>query len=202
MSPALRWIAFSLALVLGTALDLATKAWAFQALPDPMDTRVVIEGWFSFTHATNRGAAFGLFQGQHTFFMVVSLLAFVAVPYFVHTSPRNRRGLITAGVLGLILAGVMGNFWDRVVHGFVRDFLDVHTPPAGTVHDLCERLFGRTVWPTFNVADIFITVGAISMVLFLGREEEKKPASEAAQPAPSQDAAPAPAAAGADGPGS
>ena len=190
LPPALRWIAFGAALVLGTALDLWSKGWAFEALPGPGDTRVVVEDWFSFTHATNRGAAFGLFQGQHTFFMVVSLMAFVAVPYFVHTSPRTRKGLLTAGVLGLILAGVTGNFWDRVVHGFVRDFLDAHTPPTGSVHDLCERLFGRTVWPTFNVADVFITVGALVMVVFLGREEEpKKSPSTAPEPA-----APSPAA--------
>lgn len=195
--PASRWIVFAVALVLGTALDLWSKSWAFEVLPGPGDTRVVIEGWFSFTHATNRGAAFGLFQGQHTFFMVVSLMAFVAVPYFVHTSPRTRKGLLTAGVLALILAGVLGNFWDRVVHGHVRDFLDAHTPASGAMHDLCERLFGRTVWPTFNVADVFITAGALAMVVFLGREEEPKKAAQAAAPGPT---APAPAAEGAGAP--
>lgn len=185
MHPIYRWVVFSVALVCGAALDLISKALAFEALPHLQDTQVVIEGWFSFTHATNRGAAFGLFEGQHTFFMTVSVVAFVAVPYFVHTSPRNRRGLLNATILGLILAGVIGNFWDRVVHGFVRDFLDVHTPDSGAVHDFFARWFKSTVWPTFNVADIFITVGAISMVLFQPREEAK-PRS----PAPAPPAAP------------
>jgi len=182
-----RWTVFLIALVLGFALDVGTKWWAFEALPNFADTRVVIEGWFSFTHATNRGAAFGLFQGRHTFFMVVSLVAFVAVPYFVHTA--RRRPVLVAAVLGLILAGVGGNFWDRVVHGFVRDFLDVHTPESGALHDFCERWFGRHVWPTFNVADIFITVGAITMVVFFGREEAADEAADEA-PSPGDDEAP------------
>lgn len=187
-----RWVVFLLALLLGTTLDLLTKVIAFDALKAPGDTHVVIEGWFSYTHATNKGAAFGLFQGQHTFFMVVSILAFVAVPYFVHTTPRSTRGLITALVLGLILAGVTGNFWDRVVHGHVRDFLDVHTPDSGTAHDLCEKLFGRHVWPTFNVADVFITCGALALVVFLGKDE--RPAAKGAEtpPVPAQEAAPQP----------
>lgn len=182
----MRWILFFVALVLGTALDLGTKQAAFDALPRYAQTQPINE-WFSFTHAVNRGAAFGMFQGQHDFFMLVTVVAFVAVPYFVHTSPRGSRAIPIT--LGLILSGVAGNFWDRIVHGHVRDFLDVHTPPTGAVHDLCMSVFGRDVWPTFNVADVFITCGAVAMVLFFGRAEQAK---KSEPPAPTKgDGAPA-----------
>lgn len=194
----MRWILFLVALVLGTALDLGTKHAAFKALPALRDTHPVNE-WFSLTHAVNRGAAFGMFQGQHDFFMLVTVVAFVAVPYFVHTAPRGSRAIPIT--LGLILSGVAGNFWDRIVHGHVRDFLDVHTPPTGAVHDLCMSVFGRDVWPTFNVADVFITCGAVAMVLFFGKAEQAKkgpppPSPQGAEAAPSP--APAAAAAGSE----
>lgn len=183
----MRWILFLIALVLGTALDLGTKYAAFKALPDLRDTHAVNE-WFSLTHAVNRGAAFGMFQGQHDFFMLVTVVAFVAVPYFVHTAPRASRAIPIT--LGLILSGVAGNFWDRIVHGHVRDFLDVHTPPTGAVHDLCMSVFGRDVWPTFNVADVFITCGAVAMVLFFGKAEQAK---QTPPPSPKDAAVPPPA---------
>ncbi|MCA8921213.1 MAG: signal peptidase II [Planctomycetes bacterium] len=182
--PWVRWALFLVALAVGLALDLVSKHKAFEALPGPGSTTVLIEGWFNFTHATNRGAAFGLFEGRHTLFMIMTVLAFVGVPYFVHTAPARAWGLVTT--LGLILAGVIGNFWDRVVYGFVRDFLDVHTPNSGSVHDLCQSVFGSTVWPTFNVADVFITTGAVAMI-FLWGDGKPKPA-----PAPSGEPSAAP----------
>lgn len=189
-----RWVLFYVALVVGTVLDLGTKWWAFEALPHPRSS-MPITSWFAFTHATNKGAAFGLFEGQFDFFMLVTLLALVAVPCFVHTAPRRSWGLPI--VLGLILSGVIGNFWDRAIHGHVRDFLDVHTPPAGWLHDQCERLLGRTVWPTFNVADVFITGGALLMILVLGKDEKKVEApAKTPEPAAVPPAAVPPAEAG------
>ncbi len=202
--PGARWAVFALALALGAVLDLASKSYAFGHLPDPGDT-VALTSWFSFTHARNLGAAFGMFQGQHTFFMVVTVAALVGVPYFVHAA--RARVIATAAVMGLILSGVIGNFWDRMVFGYVRDFLDVHTPPAGALHDFFMGTVGRTVWPTFNVADVFITCGAVVVVILLSREEDGEaaeapaPAEAAPQaaapeaPAPDEAAAPAQAAA-------
>lgn len=196
----MRWILFLVALVLGTALDLGTKHVAFERLPRYGDSHAVTS-WFAFTHAENRGAAFGMFQGQHDFFMLVTVVAFVAVPYFVHTAPRGSRA--SPIVLGLILAGVVGNFWDRITHGFVRDFLDVHTPPSGALHDFFMSTVGRTVWPTFNVADVFITCGAAAMVLFAGRDDasasKPEPGPEASGTAAGPSAASPPADGASDG---
>lgn len=194
-SPRLRWALFASALVCGLALDLGTKEWAFRALTHQGDSHVV-NGYFAFTRATNPGAAFGLFAGQHTFFMLVTVVAFVAVPYFVHVA--RRAVAATAVVLGLVLSGVVGNFWDRVVHGEVRDFLDVHAPDGSGLASLCDRLFGSHVWPTFNVADMWITGGAIAILVgqyFLGdpaQGGEEAPRGEGgADAASAQETAPA-----------
>jgi signal peptidase II len=181
-----RWIVFAIAVVCGLALDLGTKSAVFDRLPHPLSTDPIFS-WFSLTHAENKGAAFGLFQGQHTFFMVVSIVAFTAVPYFVHSADRRARAVPI--VLGLILAGVLGNFWDRIVQGHVRDFIDVHAPPGGALAGFLGPLLGTATWPTFNVADIYITCGAVIMVFLTGREAPAQPA-----PSPGDPTAPAAAA--------
>lgn len=196
---ATRWVVFGLALVSGVGLDLITKIHAFTRLPQVGDS-VALTSWFAFTHARNEGAAFGMFQGQHTFFMIVTVVAVVAVPYFVQAA--RQRVALTSLVMGLILAGVLGNFWDRVVYGYVRDFLDVHTPPSGGLFDLCMRLFDTNVWPTFNVADIFITCGAVSVVLLLGQATEDPAGAPDGGGAPTGEAGAAPEPPEASGEGS
>lgn len=173
-----RWIVLLVAFALGVVLDLGTKDFAFLHLK-AMGDSVPVFSWFAWTHARNPGAAFGLFEGAHTFFTLVTMCAFVGVPYFVHTA--KERVILTGIVMGLILAGVAGNFWDRMVFGYVRDFIDVHTPPTGALHDFFKSVTGRTVWPTFNVADMFITGGAAAVILFLGSrfDDEPKPDPDA-----------------------
>ena len=157
-----RWGVFAAALVFGLILDLGTKAHYFATL-GRIGERHDVTSFFALTKATNPGAAFGMFKDQHTFFMLVTLAAFVCVPYFVHTARRLPLG--AALVMGLILSGVVGNFWDRMAHGEVRDFLDFHTPPTGFLHDICvNTLEISDTWPTFNVADICITGGAITII--------------------------------------
>ena len=174
----MKWLTFVVAFVVGLALDLGTKAWAFGFLPELGSSKPVTE-WLSWTRAVNKGAAFGMFEGQHTFFMLITVVAVVAVVYFVKTAKPSAWGVTT--VLGLILAGVFGNFFDRMVLGHVRDFIDVHTPPVGVVHDLFLNTVGKTVWPTFNVADIFITTGAVALVLLFETQERAAAKEEAAK---------------------
>ena len=102
-------------------------------------------------HAQNRGAAFSLFQGGTIVFLVVSVLSIGMVAYF-HRSLR-AQGLWLHVVLGVILGGTLGNFIDRLRHGYVTDWLSVG--------------IGETRWPTFNVADSSIVVGIGILVLYL-----------------------------------
>jgi signal peptidase II len=169
-----RWISFVAAALIGLVLDLGSKEWAWQhpSLQNYGSKIDAISGWFDFVRSVNQGAAWGLLWGQYTFFLVVSAIAFLAIVYFVHTAPPKAwKGPL---VLGLVFAGVAGNFFDRAMYGHVRDFLDAHTPDSGAAHDLCEKVFGRTHWPTFNVADIFICIGAGALVLLFWKDEKAK----------------------------
>jgi signal peptidase II len=184
-----RWISFISAAVLGIALDLGSKDWAWSHLGNGAKYDV-IPGWFDFMQSTNQGAAWGLLWGQYTFFLVVSIIAFLAIVYFVHVGPKKAwKGPL---VLGLVFAGVAGNFFDRAMYGHVRDFLHAHTAETGTLHDIAMKLFGRDEWPTFNVADIFICIGAGALIIVFWREDRKKK-PDAKAPAPPAPAAPAPA---------
>jgi signal peptidase II len=165
-----RWIWFLLAAVVGLAADLGTKHWAFDLSglayrsEGIRDVMTIIPGWFDFTLALNTGAAFSMFAGRTAFFMMISVVAFLALTYFVHVEQPSSR--FKPLMFGLILSGVAGNFWDRVVFEAVRDFIAIHTPDDGFMF-----VTGRYEWPTFNVADIWISVGAFTMAFVFWRED-------------------------------
>ncbi len=98
--------------VLGLVLDLWSKHWAMTQLdPDPNEGMVIIPHLMSFQRSLNTGALFGLGKGWTPLFVVASVLALAFVLYlFAHSTPR-RRSLHIA--LGLILAGALGNLYDR-----------------------------------------------------------------------------------------
>lgn len=168
-----RWLAALLA-VAGLATDQATKYGMFRTLYDgtTRGERDVVPGWFKFTAEynpgvpqgdgvlatlqaangpvmprVNYGALFGL-GGEHTStanlgFAGVSFLAAVGIVAWVLRRGTRADGWLSAA-LGLILGGTVGNLFDRLVFGGVRDFL----------------YFYKIDWPVFNVADCCLVVGA------------------------------------------
>ena len=128
--------------------DQASKAWAVKALRFGED-RVLIRGFLQFVYTQNPGIAFGQLQDGGSFgrwfFVVLASLAAIAVFYYFMRTPRNDDRVL--GACALLLAGIVGNLTDRVRFGYVVDFIVVH---AGDYH-----------WPTFNIADASITVGAL-----------------------------------------
>lgn len=128
--------------------DQATKAWAVKALRFG-EERVVIRGFLQFIYTENPGIAFGQLQEGGTFgrwfFVVLAVLAAIAVFYYFMRTPRNDDRVL--GACALLLAGIVGNLTDRARLGYVIDFIVVH---AGEYH-----------WPTFNIADASITIGAL-----------------------------------------
>ena len=128
--------------------DQASKAWAVKALRFGED-RVIIRGFLQFVYTENPGIAFGQLQEGGAFgrwfFVVLAALAAIAVFYYFMRTPRNDDRVL--GACALLLAGILGNLTDRVRLGYVVDFIVLH---AGDYH-----------WPTFNVADASITVGAL-----------------------------------------
>lgn len=136
-------------------LDRATKAAVMRCLP-PGGWVPVVPG-LSITHVHNRGIAFSLFADggplTRTVLQVAITLAVAVIAWMVyrHGSHRPLGGV----ALGLILGGAAGNLLDRLLHGWVVDFIH-----------LWVRAGGRTLaWPDFNVADSAITVGAVLLVL-------------------------------------
>jgi signal peptidase II len=155
-------------LYLGAALgiylvDQSSKAWAIRRLRFRDVT--VISGFFDFAYAENPGIAFGQLQEGGAFgrwfFVVLAGAAAVAVLVYFFRTPRNDDRML--GACALLLAGIVGNLTDRVRLGFVIDFIQLH---AGQYH-----------WPTFNVADASISIGALLLaydLIFASRKEKQE----------------------------
>jgi signal peptidase II len=120
----------------------------------------VIRGFFNITRIHNKGAIFGTFsQTSNTLVFALLTAASVAalafVVYFFFKTPASDALMKVA--LTLIMAGALGNQFDRLVRGHVIDFLDFYV--------------GRAHWPFFNVADSCITIGAGLMLVALFRSK-------------------------------
>lgn len=144
-------------LLLGLALgvfvvDQATKAWIATHVPyNPLHVHgggndlVVIGNFFRIIHVGNTGAAWSLFAGRSVMLALLAASTLVAIYYWRHALGLKER--IAQICFGLLCGGIMGNLVDRLVHGHVIDFIDLH--------------FGNYIYPTFNVADSGICVGVL-----------------------------------------
>jgi len=147
-------------------LDQATKLVAHARLP-ALGTVELIPGLFNLAYSRNPGGLFGYFSnlpdpwriGLLTLFPLVAVGLILS---FLITAGQAER--VTLFGLSLILGGAVGNLIDRVFRGEVVDFLDVYVSHEGLAAWLVER-FGTAHWPTFNVADSGIVVGASLLVL-------------------------------------
>ena len=145
-------------------MDQASKAWAVRRVR--FEDFTVIRGVLDFAYAENRGIAFGQLQEGGTFgrwfFVVLAASAAIAVLFYFLRTPRNDDRIL--GACALLLAGILGNLTDRVRLGFVIDFILLH---AGQYH-----------WPTFNVADASISIGALLLaydLIFASRKSAPDP---------------------------
>lgn len=158
------WRAGYLLAALGIYIaDQASKAWAVKALRFG-DEHIVIPGLLKFFYTENPGIAFGQLQDGGAFgrwlLVVLAVAAAIAVFYYFLRTPRNDDRVL--GACTLLLAGILGNLTDRFRLGYVIDFIVLH---AGNYH-----------WPTFNVADASITIGALLLgydVIFGPRSKTK-----------------------------
>jgi len=141
---------YALASVL-LALDLWTKALATAHLnyAEP----VVLTGFFNLTLLHNTGAAFSFLSTaggwQHWLFGGVASIMSVVLTVWIYRAPASA--VLVKFALALILAGALGNLWDRVTLGYVVDFIQWH--------------YKDYYWPAFNIADAAISVGAVIMVI-------------------------------------
>lgn len=137
-------------------LDQATKLWVAATIPfnpphihgGDLDIEVV-RGFFYLIHVGNPGAAWSMFSGQSTLLAVLAAATLVAIFFWRHS--LGLRDRLAQVCFGLLCGGIVGNLMDRMLHGHVVDFIDLH--------------FGTYVYPTFNVADSGICVGVILYIL-------------------------------------
>ena len=144
-------------------LDQASKWWIVTEFA-PYEQRTVIPNFFDLCHFMNTGAAFSIGTGNNTFFIILSVLVFIALLIFYRRGAFSDRPS-TWGV-ALLMAGILGNLTDRIVHGHVVDFLlfDLHIRWANP-------------WPAFNVADSCICIAVVCFMIasFLPDRPELKP---------------------------
>jgi signal peptidase II len=140
--------------------DQASKAWSVRRLRFGQERHVT--SFLAFIYNENPGIAFGQLQEGGAFgrwfFVVLAIVASIAVLYYFWRTPRNDDRIL--GACALLLAGIVGNLTDRIRLGYVVDFIVLH---AGSYH-----------WPTFNVADASITFGAVLLaydVIFGSRKK-------------------------------
>ena len=142
-------------------IDQTTKAWAVRRLRFGGDMEIVPD-FLNFAYAQNTGVAFSMLDDYGDAgrwgLSVVAFIAATLVLYFFWKTPRSDDRIL--GALALLLAGIAGNVVDRARLGFVVDFIDVQ--------------FGSWHYPTFNVADMAICMGAGLLILdmFLSKKAE------------------------------
>jgi len=153
--------------------DQGSKALA-SAMLRGHDTVVVVPGFFNLVYSRNRGGLFGYFSGMadpwRTILLTVfPLLAVGLIAWFLGRGSETDRPTLLG--LGLILGGAAGNLIDRVFRGSVVDFLDVYIAPSRIAGWFIDQ-FGTAHWPTFNIADSGIVVGACLLLLTIFRRDE------------------------------
>ncbi|HEV3343169.1 MAG TPA: signal peptidase II [Pirellulales bacterium] len=172
--PVNRYLTFFAMAVVGCGLDLATKTWAFAALGRPGgQTCWIWRPFFGWQTSLNQGALFGMGQGKVALFATLSVLAAVAILYWLFVSGAAVDRLLTVA-LGAVMAGILGNLYDRLglwsmpgapgLRFFaVRDWILVQYPPW--------------TWPNFNLADSFLVCGAGLLMWHAFRSNPKREAT-------------------------
>lgn len=154
------WLISGVTAVLLVVLDHITKYIALTQLK-PIGSKTVISGFFDFTYVENRGAAFGMLSGQRWFFVLLTIVVSAVIVYAFIKMPKNKEYAWLRAALTLVLSGAVGNMIDRVIRGYVVDFLEITL----------------IRWPVFNLADIYVVVGTallLYLAFFVIKEEPKK----------------------------
>lgn len=151
----IRWLWLTLTVAL---LDRATKAW-IESRPPAFFPHVVISRYFNIIYSKNPGIAFSFFSNSSSLgtrvILIVGSLLIIGLIAWLLVAGREASAVNAAG-LALLLGGAAGNLTDRIVHGGVTDFLEVwiRFMPFSILNP----------WPTFNVADAGVTLGALLLI--------------------------------------
>ena len=155
-------VKYNLTGLIGTVLLVAFDQWTkLLAIRHLMGQAAVpiLDGVFELHYLENRGAAFGILQGQKGIFLLCTALVLVVLAFYYNRMPVTGRFRLLRLVGVLLSAGAVGNLIDRMQHSYVVDFL----------------YFKLIDFPIFNVADCYVTAGAVLLaaaILFVYKEDE------------------------------
>ena len=117
---------------------------------------VIIKNFFEFKRVINDGAAWSILSSKRLMLILIGVCAIYFIIKFISDFKENKRNTLA---FGLLLGGCLGNLYDRVIYGYVRDFI----------------YFRLINFPVFNVADCYVTIGLalfIIMILFIYKDED------------------------------
>lgn len=142
-------------------IDYASKKIISRTVELDTERIPVLGDFFVITHIRNRGAAFGMLQGQQLFFLVITTIVVAGIVWYMYRSYKTGSRLLVVA-LAVILGGAVGNFLDRALYGEVVDFLQFN--------------FGSYTFPIFNLADTAICcgVGLVILDALLTMKQENK----------------------------
>ena len=140
------------------AADLLTKLTASKLGSREV---VLIPGVLSLSYIENRGAAFGIMQGRQWLLIVISAVIIAAAVVFCIRRIRDTRYRYLRVLTVFLVAGALGNMIDRIMLGYVRDFI----------------YFKLIDFPVFNVADIYVTVSAVLILIWIILHGDSDPGS-------------------------
>lgn len=152
------FIQLFIAVALLIGFDQLTKFLAVENLKDKADIPLIPNVLY-FQYLENRGAAFGIFQDQKIFLILLTSLILIGVCYVLWKIPADKKYIYLKLLCFLITAGGIGNLIDRIRLDYVIDFI----------------YFAPIDFPIFNVADIYVSVGMILLfivVLFYYKDED------------------------------
>ena len=152
-------VVFILLPVVMIIIDQLTKWLTRRHFSKKPDDVALIPKVLYFRYVENRGAAWGIMQGRFQFLSVLSIVLIIGFLYALYKVPKTRRYLPLIIIMVTLTAGAVGNLIDRLVFGFVTDFI----------------YFSPINFPVFNVADIYVTCSVIALCiafLFCYSEEE------------------------------
>ena len=137
---------YIIVIILGFILDRISKIYAINNFIDnPYDGSIL-----NFTYLENRGAAFGILQNNRLFFIMLTMAVVGYLIYYFIKHYKTNTSLLNIAIT-FIITGAVGNFYDRLIKTYVVDFIE----------------FSFINVPVFNVADIFVTVGSILIIIYL-----------------------------------
>lgn len=137
--------------------DMLTKYLLIGSLiPNVGDSASFIEGFINFVHVQNFGASWGIFGGQTWLLIIISIVITAVLLWFYISKLKNSKSekngidILLSVTIGFVVGGCLGNLYDRLVFGYVRDFIN----------------FQFMDFPVFNIADSAITIGVVLFIIY------------------------------------